>query len=333
MSTNPPPEPGSPSTRREFLRRGVQAGLAVAATGSLGAWLWTRHPPGDFNRSAPSAPFPDFSARQAGKSMAIVTGQNRAAMLRRGLETIGGIERFIKPGDRVMIKVNAAFATPALLSATTNPELAAELVRLCRAAGATAVMVMDNPINDPESCFTLSGIAPAVRAAGAELILPRESFFRPGTLPGGRLIRDWPILLEPLRGVTKLIGVAPVKQHNRAGASMTMKNWYGLLGGRRNQFHQDINGIIVELAMLVKPTFVVLDGTTTMMTNGPTGGSLADLKATNTLIVSTDQVAADACGAELLDKTPHDLPYLARAAAQGLGTVDYVSLKPERSSV
>ena len=98
--------------------------------------------------------------------------------------------------------------------------------------------------------------APAVRAAGAELILPRESFFRPGTLPGGRLIRDWPILLEPLRGVTKLIGVAPVKHHNRAGASMTMKNWYGLLGGRRNQFHQDINGIIVELAALVQPTFV-----------------------------------------------------------------------------
>ena len=77
--------------------------------------------------------------------MAIVTGQNRSAMLRRGLEALGGIERFIKPGDRVMLKVNAAFATPAILSATTNPELAAELVRLCRAAGAAAVIVTDNP--------------------------------------------------------------------------------------------------------------------------------------------------------------------------------------------
>jgi uncharacterized protein (DUF362 family) len=333
MSTNPTPQPDPASSRREFLRRGVQAGLAVAATGSLGAWLRNRHPPGDFNRSAPSALLPDFSTAGPGKKMAIVTGQDRAAMLRRGLDAIGGIDRFIKPGDRVMIKVNAAFATPALLSATTHPELAAELVRLCRTAGAAAVMVTDNPINDPESCFTLSGIAAAVRAAGAELILPRESFFHPGTLPGGRLIRDWPLLLEPLRGVTKLIGVAPVKHHNRAGASMTMKNWYGLLGGRRNQFHQDINGIIVELAALVKPTFVVLDGTTTMMTNGPTGGSVADLKATNTLIVSTDQVAADACGATLLDKAPSDLPYLTRAAAQGLGTVDYASLNPERTSV
>ena len=65
--------------------------------------------------------------------------------------------------------------------------------------------------------------------------------------------------------------------------------------------------------MLVRPTFVVLDGTTSMMTNGPTGGSLADLKATHTLVVSTDPVAADAFGATLLGKTFRDLPYLVRA--------------------
>ncbi|MHC4586863.1 MAG: DUF362 domain-containing protein, partial [Planctomycetota bacterium] len=70
----------------------------------------------------------------------------------------------------------------------------------------------------------------------------------------------------------KLIGITPVKHHARAGASMSMKNWYGLLGGRRNIFHQDINTIIAELSMMVKPTLVILDGTEVMMTNGPTGG-------------------------------------------------------------
>jgi uncharacterized protein (DUF362 family) len=121
-----------------------------------------------------------------------------------------------------------------------------------------------------------------------------------------------------------------VKNHQRAGASMTLKNWYGLLGGRRNQFHQDIDGIIVELAMLIRPTFVVLDGTQSMMTNGPTGGSLADLKDTRTLIVSTDAVAADASGSTLLGKTFRDLPYLVRAAELGLGTTDFESLHPIR---
>jgi uncharacterized protein (DUF362 family) len=130
-----------------------------------------------------------------------------------------------------------------------------------------------------------------------------------------------------------VIGIAPVKDHHRSGASMTMKNWYGLLGGRRNIFHQDIHTIITELAMMVKPTLVILDGTTTMIANGPTGGSLADLKQTNTMIVSTDQVAADAFGATLLGKTVADLPYIFKAEAAGLGTADYEVLKPIRLKV
>jgi uncharacterized protein (DUF362 family) len=70
-----------------------------------------------------------------------------------------------------------------------------------------------------------------------------------------------------------------------------------------------------------------------MMTNGPTGGSLSDLKQTNTMIVSTDQVAADAFGATLLGKTVAELRYIAKAEAAGLGTTDYEALKPIRLSV
>ena len=101
-----------------------------------------------------------------------------------------------------------------------------------------------------------------------------------------------------------------------------------LLGGRRNIFHQDIQTIIAELAGMVQPTLVVLDGTSTMMTNGPTGGSLADLKETRTLIVGTDQVAVDAFGATLLGKTAADLPFIAKAEALGAGSADYRSLSP-----
>ena len=114
---------------------------------------------------------------------------------------------------------------------------------------------------------------------------------------------------------------------------MAMKNWYGLLGGRRNVFHQHIHNIILELAMMVRPTLVILDGTTTMVTNGPTGGSFDDLKTTNTMIVSTDQVAADAFGATLLGKSARDLPFIIKAAAANLGTLDYESLKPARDHV
>jgi len=320
-------------SRREFLARSAGAATALAAVGGA-AWLFgTRTPPPAQPPARQAFTLPDFALQDHGPAMAIVTGADRARTATAAMDLLGGMGRFIRPGDRVLLKVNAAFASPAMLSATTHPELVAAVTKLCLSAGASAVLVGDNPINDPSSCFALTGIGPAATSAGAKLMLPSDGAFAPTTLAGGRLIRDWPVLAGPLAGVTKLIGLAPLKHHERSGASMTMKNWYGLLGGRRNTFHQDINGIIQELAMLVRPTLVILDATTAMMRNGPTGGSLDDLKATHTMIVGTDQVAVDAFGATLLDKTSDDLPYLGMAAAAGAGTADWASLNPRRADV
>lgn len=317
-------------TRREFLIRSAKAGACVAGAGGLSFWLHDETgPKPTFNENTQVA-LPDFSVSGMGRKMSIVRGEDRVKTVHHALKALGGIEAFIQRGDRVLLKVNAAFATPPMLSATTHPELVAEVARLCYKAGASSVIVTDNPINDPASCFALTGIAHAAGAAGARIVFPRKTYFKPTSVSGGTLIRDWPLLYEPFQGVHKLIGIAPVKDHHRSGASMTMKNWYGLLGGRRNIFHQDIHNVIKELAMMVSPTLVILDGTTTMMTNGPTGGSLEDLKQTNTMIVSTDQVAADAFGATLLGKSASDFPYIRKAEAAGMGTADHASL--ERSS-
>jgi uncharacterized protein (DUF362 family) len=322
----------NPLDRRDFLMRAAKAGAAIVAAGGAGLWLHDRKGP-SANIVSKTVSLPDFSLPSAGPEMSIVTGADRVKTVNRALAALGGIERFIKSGDRVVLKVNAAFASPPALSATSHPDLVAEVTRLCLRAGAASVIVTDNPINDPQSCFSLTGIARAAEAAGAKIALPGPSSFKPTTLADATLIKDWPLLFEPFRGATKLIGLAPVKNHNRSGASLTMKNWYGLLGGRRNVFHQDINTIIFELARLVRPTLVILDGTTTMMTNGPTGGSLDDLKATNTMIASTDAVAADAFGATLLGKTAASLPFIGKAAAAGLGTADFESLNPVRDHV
>ena len=318
------------STRRDFLLRGVKAAAAIAVTGFIAQKFKDTAGPGRETSAGQPTELPDFSAAGMSGKMAIATGANRVKTVRRALDSVGGIGKFIRHGDRVVLKVNAGFAMPPMLSATTHPDLVAEIVRLCLAAGAAAVIVTDNSINDPVSCFELSGIARAARTAGAAVVLPDANLFKPITLYGGTLIRDWPFLAAPLAGATRLIGIAPVKDHYRAGASMIMKNWYGLLGGRRNIFHQNINDVVKELALLVKPTLVILDGTTTMMTNGPTGGSLSDLKPTNTMIVGTDQVAADAFGATLLGKRADDLPYITKASVAGAGTANYELLNPVR---
>ena len=319
--------------RRQFLARSAKAGASILAAGSISYWFYDSKGPTNSPPEVTGIQIPDFSMPELGQRMSIVKGGNRSETLELALKSIGGIEAFIKKSDRVLLKVNAAFASPPLLSATTHPEIVSELTRLCFKAGAASVMVTDNPINDPASCFRLTGIEQAARSAGAAVLLPQKELFKSFTLPEAQLIRNWPVLYEPLNRINKVIGTAPVKDHHRSGASMIMKNWYGLLGGRRNIFHQDIHTIIKELAIMVKPTLVVLDGTTTMMRNGPTGGSLADLKETHTMIVSTDQVAADAFGATLLDKTVDQLAFIKKAEAAGLGTADFQSLNPVRESI
>ena len=315
------------------MARSVKAGVSILGACSISYWFYDSAGPTGSTQDAGDIQIPDFSMPELGQRMSIVRGSSRNETLELALKSIGGMQTFIKKGDRVLLKVNAAFASPPMLCATTHPDMVRAITRLCLKAGAASVTVTDNPINDPASCFRLSGIEQAARSAGATVIFPQKEFFKPFSLAQAQLIRNWPVLYDPLSRIDKIIGTAPVKDHHRSGASMIMKNWYGLLGGRRNIFHQDIHTIIKELAMMIKPTLVVLDGTTTMMRNGPTGGSLSDLKETRTMIVSTDQVAADAFGATLLDKTVDELAFIKKAEAMQLGTADFQSLNPVMEAI
>jgi len=313
--------------RRQLFARTGKTGMAIAGCGLASYLLYDPIGPRPGVDAEDLVILPDFSVpHKAGQTMSVATGSDRPRTVSTAIQQLGGIERFVKEGDTVAIKPNVAFASPAILGATAHPELVAKVALLCYQAGAKRVIVTDNPINDPASCFTLSGIGKAASQAGAEVVLPKAHHFKHTTLAGGKLIKNWPIFFSPFARANKLIGITPVKDHHRAGASMSMKNWYGLLGGRRNIFHQDINTIIAELAMMVKPTLVILDATEVMMTNGPTGGSLSDLKRLNTMIASCDMVAADSLGCRLLDMSVSDLPYLRKAKEAGAGTTDYKSL-------
>jgi uncharacterized protein (DUF362 family) len=301
--------------------------MALGA-GVLGAAFWQREPPSGADVNPARKLLPDYGMAGLHNRLSVARGPDRSRNIVVAVEALGGMAAFVRPGEKVLIKVNAAFATPPLLGATSHPEAVSALVKLCRKAGAAGVTVTDNPIHDPASCFAVSGIAKAAEAAGARVILPSADLFESYSVPEARLIRNWPVLLSPLRRVTRVIGLCPVKDHHRSGASMTLKNWYGLLGGRRNIFHQEIHAIILELAMMIRPTLVILDGTQSMMANGPTGGSVSDLAPTETVIAGTDPVAVDSMGAGLLGRSVEQLPYLSMAQRAGLGTTNFHSLNP-----
>jgi uncharacterized protein (DUF362 family) len=313
-------------SRREILRRAGAAGLAAAGVAGVAAWLHRRPgwPPPEERVALPS-----WRAQGAdeGARLVVARGTAPGALVEAALEELGGVERFVARGDVVLVKPNAAFDRPAWQGATANPEVVGAIVRACVRAGAAEVIVTDNPIHAPEGCFRKTGIGAAAEAAGGRVHLPRPSDFRPVALPG-TLLDGWPVLVGPLARATKVIGIAPIKDHNLAKASLTLKNWYGLLGGPRNRLHQKMDETISTLSALVRPTLSVLDGSRIMVSNGPTGGSPADLRNGEVLAVSTDPVAVDAWGGEQLGLQPADLPYLGLAALRGAGTTDWRALDP-----
>lgn len=315
--------------RREFLKRLGQTGVAVAGAGAAAALLHDPRTGQEYFRDARRAaalrlkPF----AVEMGPSdprLAIAHGKDADRLVRAALQELGGIGKFIQPGDVVVIKPNVAFDRAPALGATSSPEVVAAVVRLCREAGARRIAVVDNPINQPEGCFVKSGVKAAAEEAGAVVLMPQPSAFAQVTI-GGDVLRNWPMLYRPFQDATKVIGVAPCKDHNLCGASMTMKNWYGLLGGARNQFHQQIHGVIADFAHMIQPTLVILDATRVLMANGPTGGSLSDIAVKDTLVAGVDMVAVDAYGYTLLGRDPARLEYLQMAHARGLGSKEWKS--------
>ena len=320
-------------TRREILRR-VGLGGAVAGVGAYMAWA-PEDAPGSRRdvaglRGLPTeSPFelPSFAVAKPIGAGDVGIGRGDGdivTLLAKALDAVGGLSNFITPGDVVLVKPNVAFDRSPSLGATTNPDLLESLIRMLLVdARASEVRVADNPIESPADCFAKSGIAAATAGAGGQVFLPDTNAFDVLRTPGAKLIQQWSFFERPFRNVDKVIGVAAVKDHNLCYASMGIKNWYGLLGGRRNQFHQDIHEIVSDLSIMIQPTLTILDGTRVLMENGPTGGDPANVKAGNAIVAGVDPVAMDAWAYEHLLERTGTLEYLLRAERKGSGMVDY----------
>ena len=258
--------------------------------------------------------------------MAIVQGAGPRELVQRAIEEMGGIRRFIARGDVVVIKPNIGWDRTPEQAANTNPEIVSEVVRLCQDAGAAKVLVTDVSCNDPRQCFERSGIAEAARAQGAQVILPEERKFREIDLRGD-VLRVWPVF-EPFLSADKMINIPIAKHHSLTGATLGMKNWYGILGGQRHRLHQRIHESLADLADFMRPTLTILDAYRVLMRNGPTGGSLADVALKQTVIAATDPVALDAYAAKAYwDLDWHTLRYLKLATERGLGSLDFDHLR------
>ena len=258
-----------------------------------------------------------------GPKMAVVTGTDPEAITRRVIEEMGGIGVFVSRGDKVLIKPNIGWDRVPAQAANTNPQVVAALAAMCLDAGAAKVTVLDNTISDSRRCYVRSGIKKAAEEVGAEVPFLADYNFRK-VLVGGELIREWPVYRTALE-VDKIINVPIAKHHSLSRLTIGMKNLYGLLGGRRNQLHQDVHLSIAEMTAFFAPTLTVVDAFRILIANGPSGGSLSDVRQANTIIASVDPVAADARAAALFDIDPQEIHYLVLGSQMGIGTLEVES--------
>jgi uncharacterized protein (DUF362 family) len=310
-------------SRRQFLMRTASTcGLAAAA----GIWGYVFYGKEPVRRStAKIYTFRDFRTEEKTTfpHLAVIHGKEGEKMVRAALETLGGMGRFISPGDKVLLKPNAAWDRQPEQAANTNPSVVAAVVKLCLEARASEVWVTDVSVNDPHRSFARSGIEDAVNKAGGRIRFTTENDFVPTDLKGEAL-KVWPVSVF-YHQADKVINLPVVKHHSLSKCTMAMKNLYGTLGGQRNRLHQDINTAIADLASAIRPTLTVMDATRVLKRNGPTGGNLSDVSAGNTVIAGTDIVSVEAYGLRFLDLKVEDIPFIMMAEKRGIGTSDWKS--------
>lgn len=312
--------------RRTFLKRSsltVGAGLA-GLPGLPGLPGPSRTAGADPGPADPSGEFPD---------LVIGRGEPREA-LQKALTAAGGMGRFVKDGDTVALKPNAAFMAPPHWGATTHPEVVRAAADLCLEAGARRVLVVDHTLAPPERCFNRCGLSEAL--AGVKEIklvaLEEERVFRPMQVPAPLALTETAVANVALKADV-LINLPSAKSHSATGVSFGMKNLMGLIWDR-HLFHAeiDLHMGIADLASVIRPHLTILDAIYLLQTGGPSGPG--DIESYGAIVVGTDPVAIDAYATGLTawnhrTLLPEHVAYIRHAAGKGLGRMELSGLRIE----
>ncbi len=258
-------------TRRKFIKTAV-AGMALGLVGG-----------------------PSLLQAKEEYDLAVISGDPITAT-RKALEAVGGISRFVKKGQRVILKPNMSFARTPDFSTTTDPSVVATVAQACIEAGAQQVLVLDHTLQRAELCLERAGIREACKnIPGVHVLaLQERKFFREIKIPQGKVLERVEVVKEIVDNPV-LINMPVAKSHSATGVSLGMKGLMGLIWDRES-FHSqfNINQAIADLGMVIKPQLTILDATRALVSGGPNGPG--DVKKTNLIIAGIDPVAVDSYG-------------------------------------
>jgi uncharacterized protein (DUF362 family) len=294
--------------RREFLKRQLFGAALLAGTGIR------------FPKSLFAMDIPDIA----------VTKGLPGPAVRAALELLGGMQAFVKPGNKVVIKPNMSFEGGPETATNTHPEVIRELVILCKEAGASRVRVLDHPTRQ----IKLGGVETAQEACkvlGGNVVhaLYDADLYKPAVITGGLSFKKTDIMVDVLEADV-LIAAPVAKTHFCTGVTLSMKGMMGLIWDR-DVMHRDhqLDSAIIDLCTLLRPQLVVVDATRVLSSGGPNGpGKVVQM---NTIIASRDPVAADAKTVEMCEWfgrrfEPRQIKHIKLAHERGLGRMDVENL-------
>lgn len=311
----------SGNDRRTFIKR---AGLtALVGTGVGAGALLTydaKNPVKPRVLKGKKLPMYQVPVRQGTPRVAVSRGTDTLANLHAALKGLGGLEQFIKRGDRVVLKPNAAFDRTPEQAANCSPELVGEVTRMCFKLGAKSVTMAENTLFDPGRCLETSGIGAAVRKAGGKIHTPKKESAYAEAILDGVVLDSWPVM-KIFWQADKVINLPTAKHHMLARASLGIKNWMGAIGGKRRKWHQKLDLTLADMAAVMQPTLTILDASRLLMRHGPTGGRLSDVKRGDTIIAGWDQVGVDVQALPLLGAALTEVGHITQAARRGVGKI------------
>jgi len=294
-------------TRRKFLKS-TATGIALSLIGK-----------------------PVFSQQKGDYDLVVTTG-DPAAATRKALDVLGGISRFVKKGQRVVLKPNMSFTRTPEFGATTHPQVVATVAQVCMEAGAQQVLVLDHTLHRAELCLERTGIREACKdIPGVHVLaLQERKFFREIKIPQGRVLERVEVMKEVLDSPV-LINIPVAKSHSATGVSMGIKGLMGIIWDREI-FHSQVNmnQALADLATVIKPQLTILDATRALTSGGP--GGPGEVTKPNLIIAGTDPIAVDSYGVTVApwygqSFKGRQVEHLLVAHQRGLGKIDTDQLR------
>ncbi len=258
--------------------------------------------------------------------VAVSEGKDYAQITRNVIDALGGMKRFVKSGDVVVIKPNMGWDRKPEFAATTHPLVMRAIAEECLKAGARRVKVFDNPCNDARRSYENSGIPAALKGMDNVEVKQMEEERYKKTKLNGVALKEWELYSEAL-SANVFISVPIAKHHSLTTLTLACKNIMGIMGGNRGYIHREIEDALADVNSTVKSHLVIIDATRILTNHGPTGGSLRDVKVLDKVIASTDMVAADAYATGLFGLKPAEIPITVTAHKRGLGEIDLSKVK------